>query len=72
MVNISPFKGWRFNTDIISDLRKVIAPPYDVINDTDQYVYKVHRQQYIWEFHTLALLEHSITRKEISDRYRNE
>ena len=36
MVNISPFKGWRFNTDIISDLRQVIAPPYDVINDADQ------------------------------------
>ena len=36
MVNIYPFKGWRFNTDIISDLRQVIAPPYDVINDADQ------------------------------------
>ena len=36
MVNISPFKGWRFNTDIVSDLSQVIAPPYDVINDADQ------------------------------------
>ena len=36
MVNISPFKGWRFNADIVSDLSQVIAPPYDVINDADQ------------------------------------
>ena len=36
MVNIFPFKGWRFNTDIVSDLSQVIAPPYDVINDADQ------------------------------------
>jgi len=33
---IHPFKGWRFNTNIVGDISQVIAPPYDVINDADQ------------------------------------
>jgi len=33
---IYPFKGWRFNTNIVGDLSQVIAPPYDIINDADQ------------------------------------
>ena len=36
MPKIYPFKGWRFNADIVSDISQVIAPPYDVINDADQ------------------------------------
>jgi len=36
--NIYPFKGWRFNTNIVSDISQVIVPPYDVINDVDQAV----------------------------------
>ena len=36
MPNIYPFKGWRFNTNIVSDISQVIVPPYDVINDADQ------------------------------------
>jgi len=36
--NIYPFKGWRFNTNIVSDISQVIVPPYDVINDADQAV----------------------------------
>ena len=36
MPNIYPFKGWRFNTNIVGDISQVIAPPYDVINDADQ------------------------------------
>ena len=36
MPKIYPFKGWRFNPDIIKDISEVIAPPYDVINDADQ------------------------------------
>ena len=38
MPNIYPFKGWRFNTNIVSDISQVIVPPYDVINDADQAV----------------------------------
>jgi len=33
---IHPFKGWRFNTNMVGDISQVIAPPYDVINDADQ------------------------------------
>jgi len=33
---IHPFKGWRFNTNIVGDISQVIAPPYDIINDADQ------------------------------------
>ena len=36
MPKIYPFKGWRFNTNIVGDLSQVIAPPYDIINDADQ------------------------------------
>ena len=36
MPNIYPFKGWRFNTNIIKDISQVIVPPYDVINNADQ------------------------------------
>ena len=36
MPKIHPFKGWRFNTNIVGDISQVIAPPYDVINDADQ------------------------------------
>ena len=36
MPNIYPFKGWRYNYDIVDDLAKVITPPYDVINKQDQ------------------------------------
>ena len=38
MPNIYPFKGWRFNTNIVRDISQVIVPPYDVINDADQAV----------------------------------
>ena len=36
MPEIHPFKGWRFNTNIVGDISQVIAPPYDVINKADQ------------------------------------
>ena len=36
MPNIYPFKGWRFNTNIVKDISQVIVPPYDVINNADQ------------------------------------
>jgi len=32
MVEIVPFRGYRFNPDKIDDFSKVIAPPYDVID----------------------------------------
>ncbi|MFC1489970.1 DUF1015 domain-containing protein [Candidatus Latescibacterota bacterium] len=33
MPTISPFKGLRYNTSVISDISKVVAPPYDIIYD---------------------------------------
>jgi uncharacterized protein (DUF1015 family) len=36
MPEIYPFKGWRYNLDIVNDLAKVVTPPYDVINEQDQ------------------------------------
>lgn len=32
MANIIPFKGYRYNPDIVDDLGKVMAPPYDSIS----------------------------------------
>ena len=31
MAKVSAFKGWRYNHEIIDDLKNVIVPPYDVI-----------------------------------------
>ena len=39
MTNISPFKGWRYNNDLIKDSTNVIVPPYDVITDEEQNQY---------------------------------
>ncbi len=39
MAHISPFKGWRYNDDLIADFTKVIVPPYDVITATNQNEY---------------------------------
>ena len=36
MANISPFKGWRYNSELINDYTKVIVPPYDVITADEQ------------------------------------
>lgn len=39
MPRIFPFYGWRYNQDLVADLRQVITPPYDVISDEDQKMY---------------------------------
>ena len=36
MAKISAFKGWRYNTNNISDIKDVIVPPYDVITQEEQ------------------------------------
>ena len=42
MPEIYPFKGWRYNGDIVKDLSKVITPPYDVIHEKDQELSLIH------------------------------
>lgn len=32
MVELRPFRGWRYNPDVVGDLSLVISPPYDIIN----------------------------------------
>ncbi|MCS5654288.1 MAG: DUF1015 domain-containing protein, partial [Candidatus Marinimicrobia bacterium] len=39
MAKIFPFKGWRYNSDIINDYSDVIVPPYDVIAPEEQNIY---------------------------------
>ncbi|HJM70664.1 MAG TPA: DUF1015 domain-containing protein [Candidatus Marinimicrobia bacterium] len=36
MANISPFKGWRYNSDQIEELSSIYVPPYDVITPAEQ------------------------------------
>ena len=36
MPKIYPFKGWRYNPNIVNNLSKVVSPPYDVISENDQ------------------------------------
>ena len=39
MAKVSAFKGWRYNHEIINDLKNVIVPPYDVITPEEQSQY---------------------------------
>ena len=39
MAKVSAFKGWRYNTDNISNIEDVIVPPYDVITPEEQESY---------------------------------
>ena len=39
MAKVSAFKGWRYNHEIIDDLKNVIVPPYDVITSEEQNQY---------------------------------
>ena len=39
MAKVSAFKGWRYNQDIVGDLKNVIVPPYDVITPKEQNEY---------------------------------
>ena len=39
MANVCAFKGWRYNHEIIHDLKNVIVPPYDVITPEEQNQY---------------------------------
>lgn len=36
MVNIQPFRGYRFNSEKVGDLGGVMAPPYNVISKSEQ------------------------------------
>lgn len=36
MVNIIPFNGYRFNSDKVTDLGDVMAPPYDTISEEER------------------------------------
>ncbi len=36
MVDIAPFRGWRYNPKKVPDLEEVVAPPYDVIEPAEQ------------------------------------
>ena len=36
MAKIFPFKGWRYNPDIIDRIEDVFVPPYDVITSEEQ------------------------------------
>ena len=35
-MEVKPFKAFRFNTDVVGDVGKCIAPPYDVITDAQR------------------------------------
>ncbi len=40
MPKIYPFRGWQYNQQKISDLSRVITPPYDVISPEEQATYE--------------------------------
>jgi uncharacterized protein (DUF1015 family) len=43
MVDVSPFRGWRYDVSQVGDLSDVICPPYDVIDEALQdRLYRLH------------------------------
>lgn len=36
MAAVTPFRGWRYNLDAVGDPSAVLAPPYDVISETER------------------------------------
>jgi hypothetical protein len=44
MVEIEPFRGFRFNPQKIDDFSSVIAPPYDVIDQDMQTKLQAHSE----------------------------
>ena len=36
MANVIPFKGLRYNTELVGNLNDVTAPPYDIISPEQQ------------------------------------
>jgi uncharacterized protein (DUF1015 family) len=48
MVDVSPFRGWRYDVSQVGDLSDVITPPYDVIDSKFQdQLYKKHPCNFI-------------------------
>lgn len=48
MATIIPFKGIRYNTDVIGDINKVVSPPYDVISPEDRkYYHNLHPNNFV-------------------------
>ena len=36
MANVTPFRGWRYNPDMVDDMGAVLCPPYDMITPSIQ------------------------------------
>ena len=62
MAKVSPFKGWRYNPDIVNRIEDVFVPPYDVITseEQDQYYNKSpHSYNRIKDWYGNNLPEHN-------------
>ena len=44
MAAVSPFRGWRYNPDIVGDIASVLCPPYDMIDEETQEALKRQNQ----------------------------
>ena len=48
MVDVSPFRGWRYDLSQVGDLSDVVTPPYDIIDSRFQdQLYKQHPCNFI-------------------------
>ena len=45
MATIKPFRALRFNTELSGNLKDLISPPYDIIND-EQYKQYINSSKY--------------------------
>ena len=63
---VAPFKGVRYNQDVVGDLDKVVCPPYDVISPLDR-IYYHNLSPY--NFVRLALGEEFESDNEVDNRF---
>lgn len=63
MVSVKGFRGIRYNEDKVADFSKVVAPPYDVIDD--------HEQDELYKKSPLNVIRLILAKGEGEDRYSN-
>ena len=63
MAIIKGFKGIRYNSEKVEDFNKIVAPPYDVINDDEQ--------EMLYQSDPYNVIRLILAKGEGDDRYKN-
>ncbi|MFH1238906.1 MAG: DUF1015 family protein, partial [bacterium] len=63
MAKIFPFKGLRYNQEKITDMSKVVSPPYDIISKD--------AQEHYYELSPYNIIRLILNKKEAADNEEN-